>query len=163
MATKVMEKAIYFDMDGTFVNLYGVENWLEMLINEDVTPYANAKPLVRLSTFAFLLNKLHKKGWHIGIVSWLSKNGSEEYNNAVTNAKVEWLAKHIPSVKWDEIKIVKYGTPKSSVVNFKNSVLIDDEENNRNEWEGVAFDETKIFDILKVFRTAVAQVALFMG
>ena len=151
-----MTKAIYFDMDGTFVNLYGVENWLEMLINEDVTPYATAKPLIRLSTFAFYLNRLHKNGWHIGIVSWLSKNGSKKYNNAVVNAKIEWLEKHIPSVKWDEIKIVKYGTPKSSVVNFKNGILFDDEENNRNEWNGLALDETKIFNMLKVFDSAVA-------
>ena len=40
---------INFDMDGTIANLYGVENWLEMLMAEDETPYAIAKPLVNLS------------------------------------------------------------------------------------------------------------------
>ena len=29
----------YVDMDGTIANLYGVENWLEYLINEDAFPY----------------------------------------------------------------------------------------------------------------------------
>ena len=54
---------------------------------------------------------------NFGVVSWLSKNGSEKYNNAVTETKMEWLANHMPSVKWNEIKIVEYGTPKSTVVN----------------------------------------------
>ena len=29
---------IYFDMDGTLANFYGVENWLDYLENEDTTP-----------------------------------------------------------------------------------------------------------------------------
>ena len=41
-----MTKTINFDMDGTFVDLYGVKNWLDYLINEDITPYKTAKPLV---------------------------------------------------------------------------------------------------------------------
>ena len=36
---------INFDMDGTIADLYGEENWLDDLINERTTPYANAKPL----------------------------------------------------------------------------------------------------------------------
>ena len=39
---------INLDMDGTITNLYGVQNWLDYLIAEDVTPYAIAKPLLRL-------------------------------------------------------------------------------------------------------------------
>ena len=42
-----MEKKIWLDMDGTFVDLYGVENWLPMLRAEETTPYEIAKPLVR--------------------------------------------------------------------------------------------------------------------
>ena len=144
-----MTKAIYFDMDGTIANLYGVENWLEMLVNEDSTPYAIAKPLVRLCTLARLLNKLQKEGWHIGVVSWLSKNGSDEYNEDVTNAKIEWLNKHMASVKWNEIKIVKYGTPKEKIVNKPMGILFDDEEQNRKNWKGVAYDERKILEVLK--------------
>ena len=144
-----MTKAIYFDMDGTIANLYGVENWLEMLINEDSTPYTNAKPLVRLCTLARLLNRLQKEGWHIGVVSWLAKNGSDEYNEDVTNAKIEWLNKHMASVKWNEIKIVKYGTPKEKIVNKPMGILFDDEEQNRKNWKGVAYDERKILEVLK--------------
>lgn len=144
-----MRKAIYFDMDGTIANLYGVEGWLEYLINEDITPYANAKPMIRFCTLARVLNRLQAKGWHIGIVSWLSKSGSDDYNKSVTETKIKWLEKHLPSVKWDEVTIVKYGTPKSTVVNKPMGILFDDEEQNRKNWKGVAYDERNILEVLK--------------
>lgn len=31
---------VCFDMDGTIADFFGVEGWLEMLHNEDTTPYA---------------------------------------------------------------------------------------------------------------------------
>ena len=142
-----MTKAIYFDMDGTIANLYGVNGWLEMLINEDTTPYAKATPLVRLCTLARVLNRLQREGWHIGIVSWLSKNGSETYNNAVTETKLEWLANHMPSVEWNEIKIVPYGTNKWEVCG--EGFLFDDEERNRIAWKNcAAFEPEYIFEVL---------------
>ena len=144
-----MNKAIYFDMDGTIANLYGVNGWLDMLINENTTPYAEAKPLLRLCTLARLLNRLQKEGWHIGIVSWLSKNGSNAYNNNVTNEKIKWLKTHLKSVKWNEIKIVEYGTPKEEVVDIPSGILFDDEEQNRKNWKGVAYDERNILEVLK--------------
>lgn len=146
---EMMTKAIYFDMDGTIANFYGVENWLDYLLNEDVTPYAKAKPLVRFATLARVLNRLQKDGWHIGIVSWLSKGGSDKYNENVTQTKVEWLNKHLPSVEWNEVKIVKYGTPKQLVVSQPNGILFDDEEQNRNNWFGTAYDEKNIIEVLK--------------
>ena len=140
---------IYFDMDGTIANLYGVENWLEYLIASDETPYREAKPLVRMATLARLLNKLQRNGHKIGIVSWLSKNSTEEYDIRVTNAKIEWLNNHLKSVQFDEIKIGKYGTPKSTMVDDVNGILFDDEEPNRKEWKGEAFDVNNIIEILK--------------
>ena len=144
-----MTKAIYFDMDGTIANFYGVENWLEYLINEDATPYANAKPLIRFSTLARILNRLQKNGWHIGIVSWLAKNGTENFDREVTATKIEWLNRHLPSVEWNEIKIVKYGTPKANVVDNPKGILFDDEEPNRNNWFGTAYDVNDIIGTLK--------------
>jgi len=73
---------INLDMDGTFVNLYGVNDWLSYLIAENVFPYVAAKPLINLSVFARLLNKLQKKGYEINIISWCSKNGTTQYNQA---------------------------------------------------------------------------------
>ena len=67
----------------------------------------------------------------------------------VTNAKKKWLSTHLKSVKFDEIHIVAYGTPKSSMVQFPNGILFDDENNNRNEWKGTAFDVDNIIEVLK--------------
>lgn len=142
-------KAIYFDMDGTIANLYGVNDWLESLMNEDASPYAQAKPLVRLSSLARVLNRLQRCGCVIGIVSWLSKNSTKEYDKKVTEAKLEWLKNHMPSVEWNEIHIVKYGTPKETVVNNPSGILFDDEEQNRNNWTGIAHDEKNIIEVLK--------------
>ena len=64
---------ICFDMDGTIANLYGVENWLDYLINKDTYPYTNAKVLLNMNTLARYLNRLQKQGFEIGIISWLAK------------------------------------------------------------------------------------------
>lgn len=144
-----MVKAIYFDMDGTIANLYGVDNWLEKIINEDASLYIEALPLLKLNTLARLLNNLQKKGWTIGVISWLAKNSSENYDLEVTKAKINWLKSHLASVNFDEIKIVKYGTPKEKVANFPNGILFDDEIQNRENWIGKAFAETEILTVLK--------------
>jgi len=139
-------KKIYFDMDGTIANLYGVEGWLDYLMASDVTPYAIAKPLVNFSILARYLNKLQKMGYEIGIISWLAKCDDNDYHKKVAEVKKEWLAKHLPSVTFDEIHIVNYGTPKSTC---GNGILFDDEEPNRNEWKGIAYDVNNIIEILK--------------
>ncbi len=140
---------INFDMDGTIANLYGVDGWLEMLIAQDETPYAIAKPLVNLSLLARYLNKIQKKGIEIGVISWLSKTSNEEYDAKVTTAKMKWLAKHLPSVKWDNVEIVPYGTPKENFSFTENDILFDDEAPNRKNWKGNAYKETEIFTVLK--------------
>lgn len=143
-----MNKAIYFDMDGTIAGLYQVEGWLNNLINEQTRPYREAKSLVNMRKLGKVLNTLQAEGYHIGIISWLSKNGSEEYNERVTTTKINWLKTHLGAVEFDEIKIVKYGTPKQEVVNFPEGILFDDEEPNRNNWKGTAFDVDNILEIL---------------
>ena len=52
-----MTRAIYLDCDGTFIDLYGVDDWLNDLINEKVRPYKIAQPLVNLNYLARLLKK----------------------------------------------------------------------------------------------------------
>jgi hypothetical protein len=137
---------INFDMDGTIADLYGVENWLPKLRASDPSPYAEARPLVNLSRLARLLNRLMANGYAVNVISWMSKAGSPEYNEAVTEAKRAWLAKHLPSVRFAEIIIVPYGVPKQTL---GTGILFDDEEKNRSAWGEGAHDETEIFDILK--------------
>lgn len=143
-----MTKAIYFDMDGTIADLYGYENWLADLINGYTRPYREAKSLVNMRKLGVLLNKLQEAGYHIGVVSWLSKGGSEQYNQRVTRTKERWLERHLGAVSWDEIKIVPYGTPKQTVVEIPFGILFDDEARNRENWLGVAYDVDNILEIL---------------
>lgn len=140
---------ICFDMDGTIANLYGVENWLEMLINHDPTPYEKADTLVNMNSLARILNKLQTKGYTIGIISWLSKNSNAEYDEKVKNAKMKWLRKHLKSVNFDFIEIVAYGTPKSFVADSHKDILFDDEIANRKEWTGKAYDVHNILEVLR--------------
>ena len=140
---------ICFDMDGTIADLYSVENWLDYLIAEDVKPYAEAKVLLNMNTLARRLNALQCKGYEIVIISWLSKYGSDDYNAKVTKAKLNWLHKHLHSVAFDEINIVKYGTCKSQFATSSSDILFDDEEKNRADWTGHAYDVNNILGVLK--------------
>lgn len=137
---------INFDMDGTIADLYGVSNWLEDLLHEDVRPYVEARPLVNLQALARVLNRLIRAGYEVNIISWTSRNGSEEYNEAVRQAKIKWLRQHLASVQFSEIIIIPYGTPKEL---FSDGILFDDEEHNRAAWGEGAYTEKEIFEILK--------------
>lgn len=139
---------IWFDMDGTIADLYGVENWLPMLRASDPTPYLTAKPLPHMATLARVLNRLQRKGYEIGVISWLSKTGSPAYDAKVTAAKYAWLAKHLPSVDFDEIHVVPYGTPKQVFCRTPQDILFDDEKPNRDNWTGVAHDVNNIIRTL---------------
>ena len=136
---------IYFDMDGTIADLYGVEGWLEYLINGNPFPYANAKPLVNMNRLARRLNTLQKEGNEICIISWLCKTSTAEYDELVTRAKLAWLEKHLASVHFDEIHIVAYGTPKHTI---GQGILFDDEVQNREGWGEGAYTPEEIFEVL---------------
>lgn len=141
-----MTKAIYFDMDGTIANLYGVNGWLDCIINEYTKPYREAKALVNMRQLGKELNRLKQNGYTIGIISWLAKGATNEYNKRVTQAKRNWLARHLSAVQFDEVHIVEYGTPKQTL---GNGILFDDEEPNRMNWIGKAYDVNDIIETLK--------------
>ena len=142
-------RTIWFDMDGTIADLYGVENWLPKLRASDPSPYTEAKPMLNFSLLARYLNKLKAKGYTIGIISWASKGGSIDYNCAVRNAKCDWLCEHLPSVSWDYIRITAYGVPKEVWMKETDDILFDDCESIRNEWNGDAYEPSEIMTILK--------------
>ena len=146
---KTMNITINFDMDGTIADLYANPNWLPMLRAFDPTPYATAKPLLRLNTLARKLNELQKQGYELAVISWLSKESNPAYDEAVTATKMAWLAEHLPSVHWDRITIIPYGTPKENYCHTPLDILFDDEERNRNNWTGRAYDVKNIMEILR--------------
>lgn len=127
-------KATYLDMDGSISDLYAVPNWLEKLRAEDPSPYAEAAPLVDVRRMNRILRALRDGGIHVGVVSWLSKCSSPTYDRDVIAAKQAWLRRYFPILAESERHFVPYGTPKSTVVDVKDAVLVDDEEQNLREW-----------------------------
>lgn len=136
------KKTIYFDMDGTIADLYGVSGWLECLDNYNNYPYIVAKPLIDLEETTRLLKRLQLKGYKVGIISWLAKYTVSSYDEEVSNAKRQWLKDHF-QMNFDSIDIVAYGTPKHTLANDKNlNIIFDDDERVRNTWKGIAIDPT---------------------
>ena len=140
-----MKKEINLDMDGVLAGLYGVDNWLEDLESENTRPYRVAKPLVNMNTLAKQIHKLQATGYEVNIISWTSKSGSADYNAKVADEKKKWLRRHLRSVQFNNIHILPYGTPKE---NYGSGILFDDEERNRRNWKGIAYDETDILGVM---------------
>ncbi len=142
-------------MDGTIANLYGVNGWLEDLLNENARPYEIAATMHNMSHLARLLHKAQKNGYKIGIISWLAKDSTANYDTKVTTAKIKWLETHLKSVEWDYIEIKRYGYKKSNVSSGMD-ILFDDEKANRIEWatkgNNLAFTPDKIITVLSGLR-----------
>lgn len=137
-----MQKAIYFDMDGTIADLYNVANWEYKLNNSDVSPYIEAAPMVDMQELNALLEKFIAIGFVIGVISWSAMNGNKEYNKATRKAKKEWINDNLPCVS--EFHVVKYGTSKHTTANIKGSILVDDNAQVRKAWESYTEENTTI-------------------
>lgn len=129
-----MNKTLVFDMDGTIANLYGVENWLVMLREENPTPYLVAEPMYDMVELVNLLNALKGQGWTIAVTSWLAMGSTKAYDEKVRNAKRAWLETY--NFPFDEIHLVKYGTTKANCTrkNGGYQILVDDNEKVRKGW-----------------------------
>lgn len=130
-----MKGIICFDMDGTIADLYGVPNWLEKLRAEDPSPYYEAKPLVDMQRLCSICSALIVNGWEIRIISWLSKDSSEEYKKAVRLGKIAWLA--MKGFPYNKAHLIAYGTTKADCVRRAGDcpkVLVDDNEKVRQGW-----------------------------
>ena len=141
-----MLKMICFDMDGTIADLYGVKGWLEMLRNENPTPYEVAEPIWNTEALNATLMALQAKGIEIRIVTWLSKDSTEEYKTATREAKREWLADN--AFPYDHFHGVKYGATKADSIRKylaegETAILIDDNDKVRKGWHmGEAINPT---------------------
>lgn len=128
-----MNKVIYFDMDGTVADLYGVDNWLEKLRAFDESPYIEAKPLVDMVALEKVCRKLISQGYEIGIITWLSKGSNEQYDKKVIQAKYEWFEYYMPYVS--SYHPIAYGIPKQKVAKrVKEMWLVDDNFEVRQMW-----------------------------
>ena len=148
-------KMICFDMDGTIADLYGVENWLDMLRAFDPTPYEIAEPMWDMAELADLLHQAQTIGIEIRIITWLSKESTAEYDDAVRVAKRNWLAEQ--GFPFDHFHGVRYGATKADSVRRylgegETAILIDDNAKVRQGWTmGDTIDPTAcdLVEILK--------------
>lgn len=142
-------------MDGTIANLYAVENWLEMLRAYNARPYEIAEPMWDMVELNMVLAELKANGYEIAIITWLSKDSTAEYDNAVRLAKRQWLEDM--GFEYDYFHGVKYGTTKANTIrrymdDYENAILIDDNDKVRNGWTlGGTINPTEenIIEILK--------------
>ena len=128
-------KTIYFDMDGTIADLYAVDGWLDSLLAHDESPYIKAEPMVDMKKLSRVLRELQEKGIRVGVISWLAKGSTKEYNAKVRKAKRQWLAEHL-DIELDELHLVKYGYSKRKTAQDKKSLLFDDNKEVIQEWQG---------------------------
>lgn len=145
-----MNKILVFDMDGTLADFYSVEGWLDDLYARNVRPYAEARPLVDMTELRNILLQLQDFGWHVVVTSWLAKDSTKAYDNAVRIVKHDWLDTF--DFPYDELHFVKYGTTKANCTRKYGGrqVLFDDNEKVRNGWTlGEAIDAVDMIEYLK--------------
>jgi hypothetical protein len=148
-------KMICFDMDGTIADLYGVNGWLDMLREENPTPYEVAEPMWDMAELHMVLKALQKQGVEIRIITWLSMNSTEDYKAKTRKAKMEWLEKY--NFPYNKFHGIAYGTTKANCIRQyldlnEQAILIDDNDKIRQGWNwGETINPTKenIIEILK--------------
>lgn len=152
-----MLKMICLDMDGTIADLYAVPNWLEKLRAYDASPYLLAEPMCDMEELAFLLEVAQYRGIEVRVITWLSKDTNEEYDELVRITKKAWLeAMGLPI---DHFHGVAYGATKADSIrryidtsNGETAVLFDDNAKVRKGWHmGDTYDPAKqdICEVLK--------------
>lgn len=148
-------KMICFDMDGTIADLYAVDNWEPMLRAEDPTPYEMAEPMWEMVELAEVLTQLQMVGIEIRVITWLSKNSTEQYKDEVREAKRNWLEQF--NFPCDHFHGVQYGATKADSVRRaltadETAILIDDNAKVRNGWHlGETIDPTAC-DLIETLR-----------
>lgn len=130
-----MSKKIYFDLDGTVYNLYGVENWLEKLRNEISGAFLEGDFLVDYENFMSCIEELIRQSYIFGVITWLPMQASPEYEEICRKEKIEWINDYLPFVS--EINICSYGIPKQNCIQkrAKEMFLIDDNAEVCKMWE----------------------------
>lgn len=148
-------KMVCFDMDGTIADLYNVDNWLTMLRAEDPTPYRVASPMWNMIELIEVCERLKENGIEVRVITWLSKDSSEDYKRATRKAKSEWL--DAVGLTVDHFHAVRYGATKADSIRRylgadETAILIDDNEKVRKGWNvGETIDPTTT-DIIKALR-----------
>lgn len=146
---------VYFDMDGTIADLYSVKGWLPLLRGESTHPFLVAEPLLDMVELSELIRELQSLGHKVGVITWAPIGANKKYKNKVRYAKNKWLKKHLPTIDFDGVHVISYGTPKQKFNKFgSDTILFDDNKEVLNDWNGVpahVTEPSKILETLKEY------------
>lgn len=131
-------RTVYFDMDGTLADLYGVHDVFHRLDNNDASVYFEAAPIPKYTT---MLRDFKRMGYRVGIITAGSRfppNTPEEVkaqmNIETEAAKIKWLEKYGLDGFIDTFQFIPYGVSKYDVAEDKTGILVDDEDKVLRTW-----------------------------
>lgn len=144
---------IYFDMDGTIANFFGVKGWKNSIDREETTPYEIAEPLYNREEMDAVMTELKNRGYKIGIITYVAYGATKEYADRIRKAKRNWLNKNFPYAT--EIHMTDHKTPKHYTAK-DNGILVDDCKENRDRWNKGATINAYRADLVKELRKLTA-------
>lgn len=143
-------RTVYFDMDGTIADLYGVKpkitnysqgkelNVFQRLDANDADVYKEAAPIPQFIT---MMHQFKEMGYRIGIITAGSRfppntprDVKDKMNIETEKAKREWIQQQGLSSIVDTFQFVPYGVSKYEVAEDKTGILVDDEDKVLNTW-----------------------------
>jgi 5'(3')-deoxyribonucleotidase len=127
-------------MDGTIANLYGRKDWLKDLRQEKENVFDE---LEVITVEEVVLSLFPTDKYIINILSMTPKQASESYCKKVIEEKNKWLDKHFPNLNGKRI-YRPYGHNKN-LKNSKNAILIDDSQEIRRNWKGIALNPSELW------------------
>lgn len=136
-----MSIKVFFDMDGTLFNLYGKDNWLDLLENEIPGAFVGdgmkdgLMPALSLDSMHNIIYSLMYLGVSFGVISWLPFAASPLYSETCRKEKLNWLAQNFPMI--EDIAIIPYGIEKQKAITKRAQTmyLIDDNSEVCKTWE----------------------------
>lgn len=143
--------SIYFDLDGTLFDLYGKDNWLEMLENEKAGAFSSGNLMGNIVKESLLqvVEKLAAYGVVFNVITWLPMNASKNYEEICKAEKIAWVRENLPFI--DEITCQSYGVPKQKAIKKKTArmILIDDNKSVCDTWKTAK--QRTFFNVSKEF------------
>ena len=95
----IMNKVVYFDMDGTIADLYGVTNCFKRLDTLDASVYSEAKPIDK---YINMLKEFKHMGYKVIILTCLGMVSDPKFDKETIYNKGVWLDKYIGKEYIDE-------------------------------------------------------------
>ena len=127
-----MNKVVYFDMDGTIADLYGVSDCFKRLDNMDATVYSEAKPIDK---YINMLKEFHTMGYKVIILSALGMVSSKRFDKDTIRNKGIWLDTYVGKEYIDERIYIPNTKHKELYQLFGKGILVDDDDRVLMNWD----------------------------